>query len=66
MEIGTKLTLGIDKDTFNYENSSKYMDSDTLVQAFAGLMLAHTYDIDTILDSFKKYIEIQQQKPYED
>lgn len=32
------------------------MDSDTLVQAFVGLMLAHTYSMDTIIDSMRKYV----------
>lgn len=56
MEKGTKLSLTIGDWTFNYENPNKYMDSDTLVEAFTGLMLGHTYDIDTIIDSMRKYV----------
>lgn len=56
MEKGTKLSLTIGDDTFFYESPNKYMDSDTLVKAFAGLMLGHTYDMDTIIDSMRKYV----------
>lgn len=56
MEQGTKLTLTIGDESFSYEHITQELDSDVLVQAFAGLMLAHTYDLDTIIDSMRKYI----------
>ena len=56
MEKGTKLSLTIEDDTFNFTSPHKFRDSDTLVQAFAGLMLAHTYNLDTIIDSMRKYV----------
>lgn len=56
MEKGTKLSLFIGDETFNYESPHRFMDSDTLVQAFVGLMLAHTYSMDTIIDSMRKYV----------
>ena len=56
MEKGTKLILSIGDDTFIYVSPNKYIDSDTLVNTFIGLMQAHTYYIDTIIDSMRKYI----------
>ena len=49
MEKGTKLILSIGDDTFIYVSPNKYIDSDTLVNTFIGLMQAHTYYIDTII-----------------
>ena len=56
MEQGTKLTLTIGDESFSYEHTSQELNSDVLVQAFATLMISHTYDINSIISSFNKYI----------
>lgn len=60
MEKKIELSLTIGNNTFTYSYPHEIIDSDVLVEAFVGLLVGHSYCIDTIIDSLKKYVIVNK------
>lgn len=53
----TKLTLTIDDTTVSYESPYTDLNTMDLLEAFNGLLVAHTFSSDSVLEACKEFIE---------